>query len=192
MVFAACASASPRPAQAGGGYRRPWSDDDVAKPAWIANPTRDGTVIAAWGSTSPDPQATRSTLRDRALDAARRELARMVMVKVQAVLKDYVAVSDAGTVSFTQSVSQTIAMQSVRASYQRDEWTHPKTGELFIWAVADAAFAERLAQHVAGAARAEASDDPRLDAQLRAKTESDKGFAELDRLLDRTFSESVR
>lgn len=188
MAFAGCSGDGAREPQAGSPYRRPWSDDDVAKPGWIADPTRGGSVIAAWGSTPADAVAGRGAMRDRALDSARRELARMVMVRVQAVLKDYVAASGAGVTSFAESVSRSVAVQSVRASYQRDEWVHPKTGELFIWAMADPSFGERLARTVGEAA----AQDPALDAHARAKLAADQGFAELDRLLDRGFSQDGR
>ncbi|MBN8527080.1 MAG: hypothetical protein J0M02_17230 [Planctomycetes bacterium] len=187
MAFAGCSDADAG-RQAPAPHRRPWSDDDVQKPAWIADPTRDGTIIAAWGSTPSDAVAGRGAMRDRALDSARRELARMVMVKVEAVLKDYVAESGAGVTSFAESVSRTVAVQSVKASYQRDEWIHPKTGELFIWAVADPSFGERLARTVGETA----ARDPALDAHARAKLGADQGFAELDRLLDRSFSGDAR
>lgn len=187
MVFYGCGDSAARPAPVvQTGYHRPWSDDDVAKPDWIANPTRNGTVVAAWGSSPHDPLVGRAELRDRALNSARRELARMVMVRVQSVLKDYLAESGGGavgeTVSYTESVSKTIAIESVKSSYQQDEWVHPKTGELFIWAVVNPAYAGKLAQAVAQAA----SQDPEADAHARAKLESDQGFAELDRLLKAT------
>lgn len=193
MVFGGCSDApATGPREQAPGYRRAWSDDDVVKPDWLANPTRDGTVIAAWGSTPHDPFGGRGIMRDKALDSARRELARMVMVKVQSVLKDYLGESGGsnGTAvtTYTESVSRSIAVQSVRASYQRDEWIHPKTGELFIWAVADPAFAKQLAQAVGNAA----NDSPAADAHTRAKLGSDQGFAELDHLLGMTFSQAGR
>lgn len=193
MVFGGCSDApATGQREQAPGYRRAWSDDDVVKPDWLANPTRGGTVIAAWGSTPHDPFGGRGIMRDKALDSARRELARMVMVKVQSVLNDYLAESGgsggAGLTTYTESISRSIAVQSIRASYQRDEWIHPKTGELFIWAVADPSFAKQLAQNVGSTA----SDNPSADAHTRARLESDQGFAELDRLLDRSFSQTGR
>lgn len=186
MVFVACAPA----VQPESGYRKPWSDNNVVKPAWIADPTRGGTVIAAWGSAPQDTTAGYGAMRDRALDSARRELARMVMVRVQSVLKDYMAESaSSGTfTTYTESVSRSIAVQSIRSSYQREEWSHPKTGELFIWAVADPAFATQLAKSVGETA----SGDPAADAHARAKLGADKGFAELDKMLDKSFSQDAR
>lgn len=191
MVFASCADRSTATETAHSqapGYRRAWSDDDVVKPDWLANPTRDGTVIAAWGSTPDDPFGGRGAMRDKALDQARRELARMVMVRVESALRDYLSESNGGMTAYTESVSRTIAIQSIRASYQQAEWVHPKTGELFIWAVANPAFAAKLAQSVADTA----ATDPAADAHTRAKLESDKGFAELDRTLEAAFSKTGR
>jgi len=191
MVFTGCAERSnpaTSPSKPAPGYRRAWSDDDVVKPDWISNPTRNGTVIAAWGSAPQDPFGGRSAMRDKALDSARRELARMVMVRVKSVLNDYLADSGASVTSYTESVSRTIAVESVRASYQQADWEHPKTGELFVWAVVNPGFAGKLAQSVAQTA----ASDPTADAHARAKLESDKGFAELDRLLDTSFSQTGR
>lgn len=168
-------------------YRRPWSDDDVVKPDWIANPTRSGSVVAAWGSAPHDAQAGRGAMRDKALASARRELANMIKVRVQSVMKDYLAesggTSGAAVTSYSESVGRTIADESLAASAQQDEWIHPKTGELFVWAVVDRRFAERMASEVAQSA----ASDPAANAHVRAKLESDKGFAELDRLLDKSF-----
>lgn len=188
MVFVACSSEAERAQPTG--YRKPWSDSDVVKPAWVADPTKGGTMIAAWGSTPQDTTAGYGAMRDRALDSARRELARMVMVRVQSVLKDYMAESaSSGTfTTYAESVSRSIAVQSIRSSYQRDEWSHPKTGELFIWAVADPAFASQLAKTVGETA----GSDPAADAHARAKLGADKGFAELDKMLDTSFSQGAR
>ncbi len=194
MVFGGCASSSPRsePAQSGSSYRRSWSDDDVRKPDWVKDPTANGTRLAAWGSTEHDPWSDSAIMRDRAVASARRELARMVAVKVQAVMQEYVGDSGNDNTIFSQSVGRTIAVQSVRGSAQRDEWIHPKTRELFVLVVVDPAYAQRLARNIAGAARDNAAGDPATTAYFQAKSESDQGFAELDRLLDRTFSEAGR
>ena len=195
MVFGGCGSdggTRDGPAQPNSGYRRSWSDDDVRKPAWIKDPTENGARIAAWGSTEHDPWSDSGILRDRAVASARRELARMVAVKVQAVMQDYVGDSGGDSTTFSQSVGRTIAVQSVRGSAQRDEWIHPKTRELFVLVVVDPAYAERLARNVVGAARENAAGNPETSAHLQAKEESDKGFAELDRLLERSFSEPAR
>lgn len=187
MVFAGCglfrSDAKSETQQTS--YRRSWSDEDVSKPDWISDATRGGTKLAAWGSTAHDPYVDSGTMRDRAADSARRELARMVAVKIQAVMQDYVGESDAGSTRFSQSVGRSIAIQSIRGSVQRAEWIHPKTREMFVWMVVDPAYSDSLAQNVAGAAREAAAADPKVGAHLRAKLESDKGFEELDRLLDK-------
>lgn len=177
-----------KPEQSRPQHRRSWSDDDVQKPAWIKDPTQGGKFIAAWGSASHDPYVDTAELRDRAMNSARKELARMVAVKVQAVMQEYVGASSADTASFSQNIGRSIAIQSVRGSVQRDEWIHPKTREMFVWVVVDPKFTEQLAQHVNNAAQEAASKDPALAAHLRAKAESDKGFAELDSLLEKSFA----
>jgi hypothetical protein len=189
MVFAGCfgKGEQPRPATQPTAYRRAWSDDDVVKPEWLKDATLGGRHVGAYGSTAHDPYVDTATMRDRAVDSARRELSRMVEVKVQSVLMDYVGESQGSVTTFTQSVGRSIASQSISGSVQRDEWRHPKTRELFVWVVVDPAYSAKLAQNVAGAAREAAAKDPALSAHLRAKAESDKGFAELDRLLDKSF-----
>ncbi|MCX8012762.1 MAG: hypothetical protein N3A02_00540 [Rectinema sp.] len=193
-AMAGCNWAGRESASAGAGatkpqHRRSWSDDDVEKPGWIKDPTQGGKFIAAWGSAAHDPYVDTAEIRDRAVNSARKELARMVAVKVQAVMQDYVGASQSDTVSFSQNIARAIAVQSVKGSYQRDEWVHPKTREMFVWVVVDPHFKEKLAQTIGNAAQEAASKDPALAAHLRAKAESDKGFAELDRLLDRSFAE---
>lgn len=187
MVFAGCGSDRPKnEVSQNAGYRRAWSDDDVRKPAWITDPTNGGQRLAAWGSIAHDPWADAAQQRDRATDSARRELARMVAVKIQAVMQDYTGESGDSATTFSQSVGRSIAIQSIRGSAQRDAWVHPKTSELFVLVVVDPAFTEHMPQAVASVARQAAASDPTLDAHVRAKVESDKGFAELDRLLERS------
>jgi hypothetical protein len=188
IVFSGCGEQRPpaAPAKPVSTYRRPWSDDDVAKPAWLADPTRGGSMLAAWGSAAADPHRSRGELRDAAMQSARDELARMVRVRVQSVLKEWLAESGgsaAGVSSLSESASRGIADQSIEGSYQRDAWTHPKTGETFVWVVVDPAFARNLAHTVAESAKGAATGDPTLDAHIRAKAGSDDGFRELDRLL---------
>ncbi len=192
MVFAGCADrtdAATTTYRQPTTYRRAWSDDDVTKPDWISNPTRSGTVIAAWGSAPHDPFVGRGELRNRALDQARHELGRMVMVRVQSALKEYIGESrDADGVSvtaFSESISRTIAVQSIRSSYQQAEWIHPKTGELFVWAVIDSKFAHTLASGVAETATQEGASS----APMQAKLAADAGFAELDRILAHSFKD---
>lgn len=188
MVFGGCGGGDEpvRPAQPV--WRRPWGDDDVSKPGWIADPTRAGTMIAAYGSTAADPQATHGQLRDRAMQGARDELARMVRVRVANVLKDWLAESGGGYDRFTEAASRQVADQSVEGSYQRDQWTHPKTGEFFIWVVVDPSFAKRIGQTLAESARGASTGDSARDAHLHAKAGSDAGFAELDRLLGKQLA----
>lgn len=188
MVFAGCSPwfrSEPPPPPPAPVWHRPWGDDDVKKPAWISDATRGGTVLGAYGSTPHDPFVARATLRDRAMQSARNELASIVRVRVQAVLKDWLAEDRNGYNKFTESTSRSIADQSIDGSAQRDEWVHPKTSELFVWVVVDPAYAKNMAKTVAEAAKSASTGDPKLDAHMRAKAGSDAGFADLDRLLDK-------
>ncbi len=59
---------------------------------------------------------------------------------------------------------------------------------MFVRMVVDPGFVARPARLIAGAAREAAAQDPVISAHLRAKADSDRGFQELDRLLDQSFS----
>ncbi|HAT11546.1 MAG TPA: hypothetical protein DCS97_13340 [Planctomycetes bacterium] len=171
---------APAPAHA---WKKPWQSDK-SLPAWIADPTEGGTRIAAYGSAEYRSSESRSERRDRAMAAARDELARMLRLRIRNAVRDYLADSGGNVTTFTDSVSQQIAEGSVSGTYQRDEFENEKTSELFVWVVADAKVAGELAKSVVQAAAQSASTDPGA-AHLKAKAGSDQGFAELDRLLER-------
>lgn len=172
-------AAPPPPAH---GWRQPWQSDKPL-PRWIADPTEGGTRLAAYGSAEYRSDESRSQQRDRAMAAARDELARMLRLRVRNAVRDYLADSGVGVTSFSDAVSQQVAEGTIDGTYQRDEWSNEKTRELFVWVDVDRDVARRLAASVVAAAAA-APQGPAA-AHLRAKSEADKGFAELDRLLDR-------
>jgi hypothetical protein len=190
MVFSGCdpsfmrneTATAPPPADPNA-WRRPWSDEDVKKPEWIADATRGGKVLGAYGTAQHDPYVSRATLRDRAMLSARSELASIVRSRVQTVFKAWLAEDQGASKTFAESTSRSIADQSIEGAAQRDEWVHPKTSELFIWVVVDPSYTRNLAKTMAEAASAASTGNPTLDAHLRAKAGSDAGFAELDRLL---------
>lgn len=164
------------------GWRKPWQSDKPL-PAWVADPTEGGSRIAAYGTAEYRSSENRGQQRDRAMAAARDELARMLRLRISNAVRDYLADSGGGTTAFSESVSRQVADGSIAGTYQRDEWENEKTSELFVWVVVDAAVAAKLARSVVEAAAQSAPGDPTA-ANLRAKAEADKGFAELDRLLD--------
>jgi hypothetical protein len=190
-LLSACAGrAEPPPAPAGHGWRQPWQSDKPL-PKWIADPTESGSRIAAYGSATYRSSESRSEQRDRAMANARDELNRMLRLRIRNAVRDYVAESRSGVTSFSDSVSKQISEGTVSGTYQRDEWQNEKTLELYVWVAVDPAVATTLAQSVVQAAASAAPSDPTA-AHLRAKAESDKGFAELDKLLDKSFSQGGR
>jgi hypothetical protein len=183
-LLSACAGrAEPMPTPASHGWRQPWQSDKPL-PAWVADPTEGGARIAAYGSAAHRSNDSRSDQRDRAMANARDELNRMLRLRIRNAVRDYVAEGGGGVTTFSDSVSRQISEGTVSGTYQRDEWQNEKTLELFVWVAVDPTVAAKLAKSVVEAAVTAAPSD-HAAANLRAKAESDKGFAELDRLLER-------
>ena len=184
VLVAGCArSEPPAPAKAGHTWRQPWQSDKP-QPKWISDPSEGGGRIATYGSAEYRSSENRSQQRDRAMANARDELNRMLRLRIRNAVRDYIAESGASLTTFSDSVSQQISDGTVSGTYQRDEWQNEKTNELFVWVAVDPAVAAELAKSVVQAAAVAASNDP-VAANLQAKAEADKGFAELDRLLER-------
>ncbi len=183
-LLSGCSSRSdePQTVTTGHTWRQPWQSDKPL-PKWIGDPTEGGSRIAAYGSAEYRSSESRSEQRDRAMAAGRDELNRMLRLRIRNAVRDYVAESSAGLTTFSDSVSKQVSEGVVSGTYQRDEWQNEKTSELFVWVAVDAAVAAGLAKSVVQAAAEAAPNDPAA-ANLRAKAEADKGFAELDRLLD--------
>lgn len=175
-------SEPPAPTKPGHSWKQPWQSDKPL-PKWISDPTEGGSRIAAYGSAEYRSSESRSEQRDRAMAAGRDELNRMLRLRIRNAVRDYVAESGSALTTFSDSVSKQVSEGTVSGTYQRDEWQNEKTSELFVWVAVDPAVAAGLAKTVVQAAAEAAPNDPAA-ANLRAKAESDKGFAELDRLLD--------
>lgn len=174
-------SEEPQTVTTGHTWRQPWQSDKPL-PKWISDPTEGGSRIAAYGSAEYRSSESRSEQRDRAMAAGRDELNRMLRLRIRNAVRDYAAESSSGLVTFSDNVSKQVSEGTVSGTYQRDEWQNEKTSELFVWVVVDPAVAAGLAKSVVQAAAEAAPNDPAA-ANLRAKAEADKGFAELDRLL---------
>ena len=175
-------SEEPQTVTTGHTWRQPWQSDKPL-PKWISDPTEGGSRIAAYGSAEYRSSESRSEQRDRAMAAGRDELNRMLRLRIRNAVREYAAESGAGLTTFSDSVSKQVSEGTVSGTYQRDEWQNEKTSELFVWVVVDPSVAAGLAKSVVQAAAEVAPNDPTA-ANLRAKAEADKGFAELDRLLD--------
>ncbi len=171
-------------------WHQPWSATTVDMPDWVRDPSRDGKFIATYGSALRGELAL-SEQKAEAVANARKELARMMYVKIQSAFQSYVAESgvgsDATATRFVQDVSRQVSVVGIKNTVVREQWINPKTDELFVWVVVDPTLANRLAAEVGTTAKQEAAKDPARAAHLNAKLASDNAFAELDRTLDQQF-----
>jgi hypothetical protein len=141
--------------------------------------------MAAYGSAEYLALESRSDQTDRAVAKARDELSRMIRVKVQGIIKDFVSESGEGVITYFENATKQTMDETLSGSYKLDEWTNEKTDELFVLVVMDSGFAKKIATSVAQAAKNPSTGDPKLDAHLLAKAGSDEAFAELDRQLEK-------
>ena len=108
-------------------------------PQWVTSPDKAfpgdrGKVIYAVG-IGPDALNPRLT-RDRARDAGRVEMSRMLQVKIQAMMKDWMASSTdyadpdlTTSKQFTEQVSRSVTQAVLVGSREADFWSSPdKTG----------------------------------------------------------------
>lgn len=165
-------------------WKKPWQSDKPL-PAWVADPTDHGRRMAAYGSAEYVALESRSDQTNRAVTKARAEIAQMIRVRVQEVVKDFVATSGEGITTYFESATKQTVDETLSGSYQLDEWSNEKTDELFVLVVMDPGFAKKIATSVAQAAKNPSTGDPKLDAHLLAKAGSDEAFAELDRQLEK-------
>ncbi len=171
-------------------WHQPWSATTVDLPDWVRDPSREGKFIATYGSALRG-ELPLSEQKAEAVANARKELARMMYVKIQSAFQSYVAESgvgnDASATRFVQDVSRQVSVAGIKNTVVREQWINPKTDELFVWVVVDPSLAGRLAAEVGTTAKQEAAKDPARTAHLNAKLASDNAFAELDRTLDQQF-----
>ncbi len=108
-------------------------------PMWVLDPSVDGG-IAAVGSAQKSPGGLQFQ-RTEALANARDELARILSVKVNNMVKNFsqsTGVGDAQTFEkVAQQVSKQVASQTLSGSKQKAIWMNPVTGELFVHVVLD-------------------------------------------------------
>lgn len=182
-IAVGCARSTPTetaPERPKHGWKQPWQSDRPL-PTWIADPTAGGSRISAYGSAEYRSSESRSAQRDRAMQGARDELARMIRVRVRTAVRDFLADSGSASATYSDTISQQVSDASIDGSYQIDEWQNEKTLELFVLAGIGVQQGGGLAAAVVKAAgQAEPAAAP-----FAAKLQSDAAFAELDRLLSR-------
>jgi len=157
-------------------------------PDWVNDPTLGGKYpIAAYG-VSEKMLSGEGMMRDRAMNAARTELARSVNARVQSIFKDWtreggeITSQDNKQMAMTmaENISRTVTDQVLAGTSQRGRFAEPGTGRLFVWVYLDAAALENLNKQVQSKAR----EEMEKRAHFASKIEADKAFADLDRLVD--------
>ena len=127
LLLLGCAGAGPK---AGGGQV------DSGAPAWVLNPEKPGFVSVVGSAPKQDWGGHAAQYRVAEMKA-RQELAQMVRVRVQSTNR-YATEDRAGKVSSSADL-ETKLQSSVDLSLESarivEEWTDPKSGELYIWLV---------------------------------------------------------
>lgn len=154
----------------------------VGAPAWVLNPQVEG-ALAAVGSAKKSAAGMQFT-RDAAMANARSEIAKMIEVKVNTMMKDFTQVTGVGSAEtvdkVTSSVSKQVASQSLQGSSQKDIWMSP-CGELYVLVVLNPKqVADMTKQSVATSFK----NDQALWQQFQAKKAQD----ELDAAVDKEFN----
>lgn len=160
-------------------------------PAWVEDPTDGGKwPIAAYG-VSERVLAGEQQQKTKALEAARTEIARGISSKVQAVFKEWTREGGEITSSenrqsamlMTENVARTVTDQVISGVTQRGRHVDEKTGRMYIWAYLDAKGLESLNQAI----QAQAKSQLEKKAHFASKIESEKAFADLDKLVDKAL-----
>jgi len=107
----------------------------VKEPDWIWKlPPRDDTIQSlGWSPPTKNPVLC----RDIAADSARKELARILSVKVQNLIKTWTQehqdyfVKDGSSINYYESVGRSITSATLIGSQIEEFWQHPKTGVMY-------------------------------------------------------------
>jgi hypothetical protein len=150
-------------------------------PMWVLDPSVDGGV-AAVGSAQKSPGGLQFQ-RTEALANARDELARILSVKVNNMVKNFsqaTGVGDAQTFEkVAQQVSKQVASQTLSGSKQKAIWINPVSGELFVHVILDPEAVKAAAK---SSVMTSMQNDQALWQQFQAKKADDALDAEVDKL----------
>lgn len=154
----------------------------VGAPAWVLNPQVEG-ALAAVGSAKKSAAGPQFT-RDAAMANARSEIARMIDVKVNTMMKDFTQVTGVGdseTVDkVTSSVSKQIASQSLQGTSQKSIWISG-CGEMYVLVVLNP-------KQVADLTKQQVASSFKNDAALWQQFQAKKAQDELDSAVDKEFN----
>ena len=157
-------------------------------PDWVNDPTLGGKYpIAAYG-VSEKMMSGEGMMRDRAMNAARTEIARSVNVRVQSIFKDWtreggeITSQDNKQMAMTmaENISRSVTDQVLTGASQRGRYAEPGTGRLFVWVYLDAGALDSLNKQI----QAKTREEVEKRAHFASKIEADKAFADLDKLVD--------
>jgi len=136
-IFTGCGKEAPTPqakAQEEADFR--CKQDGVLAPKWTCDPFVEGG-IAAVGIAKRNAGNDKSMQRSEAMSDARDELASQISVKVSNLFKSYKGTTGSGAdATFdaaSSKVSKQLASETLAGSKSVDSWTHPKTGELYLF-----------------------------------------------------------
>lgn len=173
--FTACSS-SPTPEQ-----KQSEAAGLAGAPMWVLDPSVEGGV-AAVGSAQKSPGGIQFQ-RTEALANARDELARVLSVKVNNMVKNFsqsTGVGDAQTFEkVAQQVSKQVASETLSGSKQKAIWINPATGELFVHVMLDPESVKNAAK---ASVRTSMQNDEALWQQFQAKKADDALDAEIEKL----------
>ncbi|WP_265823108.1 LPP20 family lipoprotein [Geovibrio ferrireducens] len=152
-------------------------------PAWVLSPELEGG-LAASGSAKVGP-AGMQFAKTEAMASGRDELARIISLKVQNMVKNFTQVTgvgDAQTVDKVSSqVSKQVANETLNGSRQKNIWQSP-CGDLWILVVLDPAVVKEQAKQ---AVQSSYKNDQALWQQFQAK----KAYEELDKEIAKEFGQ---
>ncbi len=140
-LFSGCGKDAPKPqtqvqAQAMEEADFRCKQDGVLAPKWTCDPYVEGS-IAAVGIAKRNAGNDKSMQRSEAIADGRDALASQISVKVSNLFKSYKGTTgsgDAATFDAASSkVSKQLASETLAGSTAIDSWTHPKTGELYLF-----------------------------------------------------------
>ncbi len=157
-------------------------------PDWVNDPTEGGKTLGAYG-VAERMLSGEAKQAEKARMEARQELASQISSKIQAVVKNWVREggiittqdnAQSAMVSF-ESTARNVVNQELKGSQQKARFIEPKTGKLYVWVVINPEVAGKIAEQAKAAAR----ENKELRANMAAKIEADKAFADLDKLIDK-------
>lgn len=163
---------------------------DVASlPDWVQDPTMGGKYPLAAAGIQHKMLGGFASQRDNALTNARKELARVIDVKVQSVAKQWTR--EGGEITSQDNKSMAMQMfedttrqitnQNVQGTPQRALFQDKTTGDLFVWVYVDPA----ATAQINAAIKSQAREQMEKRAHFAAKVEMDKAMEDLDKLVDK-------